>query len=162
MTWTWIVIETSKPVHNDISPFLEVLWVSLTDLPLIFPRFSPSQALLAQRVLALLILDVILGRHNDLILARYDILLTFKHILRRSIPTSLSPCVYLAVCSNFSRLGWVVFRVFRCSLVNVSSRYRGIAFLLSDFVYDSDEDRTNGGNAAGDEDDPKIGTTCFS
>jgi hypothetical protein len=46
--------------------------------------------------------------------------------------------------------------------VNVSSCYRGIAFLPSDFMYDSDEDRTNGGNAASDEDDPKIGTTCFS
>jgi hypothetical protein len=74
----------------------------------------------------------------------------------------LSPGVYLAVCSNLSRLGWVAFRVFQCSLVNVSSRYRGVAFLPSDFVYDSDEDRTNSGNAAGDEDDPKIGTTCFS
>jgi hypothetical protein len=74
----------------------------------------------------------------------------------------LSPSVYLAICSNLSRLGGVVFRVFQCSLVNVSSRYRGIAFLPSDFMYDSDEDRTNGGNAAGDEDNPKIGTTCFS
>lgn len=46
--------------------------------------------------------------------------------------------------------------------MSVSSRYRDIAFLPSDFMYDSDEDRTNGGNAAGDEDDPKIGTTCFS
>jgi hypothetical protein len=46
--------------------------------------------------------------------------------------------------------------------MNVSSRHRGIAFLSSDFVYDSDEDRTNGGDAASDEDDPKIGTTCFS
>ena len=46
--------------------------------------------------------------------------------------------------------------------MNVSSRYRGIAFLPSNFVYDSDEDRANGGNAAGDEDDPKIGTTYFS
>jgi hypothetical protein len=46
--------------------------------------------------------------------------------------------------------------------MNISSRYRGIAFLPGDFVYDSDEDRTNGGNATGDEDDPKIGTTYFS
>ena len=136
--------------------------MSLTNLPLIFPRFSPSQALLAQGVLALLILDLILGRHNNLILARHDILLTFEHILSRSIPTYLSPSVYLAICSNLSRLGRVVFRVFQCSLVNVSSRYRDIALLASDFVYGSDEDRTNRGNAASDEDDPKIGTTCFS
>jgi hypothetical protein len=46
--------------------------------------------------------------------------------------------------------------------VDVSSRYRGIALLPGEFMYDSDEDRTNGGNAAGDEDDPKIGATCFS
>ena len=29
-------------------------------------------------------------------------------------------------------------------------------------MYDSDEDRTNGRNATGDEYDPKIGTTSFS
>jgi hypothetical protein len=46
--------------------------------------------------------------------------------------------------------------------MNISSGYRNIPFLPSDFVYDSDDDGTNGGNTAGDEDDPKIGTTWFS
>jgi hypothetical protein len=46
--------------------------------------------------------------------------------------------------------------------VDVSRNCRRIAFLPSDFVYDADEDRTNSGNTAGDEDDPEIGTTIFS
>ena len=100
-----------------------------------------------------------LGRHHDLILARHDIFLTFKHILHCSISTSLSPSIYLTVCSNLSRLSRVLLRY---SLLNVSSRHRGIFFLPSDFVYDSDKDRADSGNAAGDEDDPKIGAAYFS
>lgn len=40
--------------------------------------------------------------------------------------------------------------------------YRGIDFLSGDLVEDSDEDRTDGGDAAGDEDNPEVGATLIS
>jgi hypothetical protein len=46
--------------------------------------------------------------------------------------------------------------------VEISIHRRSTGFLPGELVYDSDEDRTDSGNAAGNEDDPEIGTTGIS
>lgn len=139
----------SGPFH--IAPLFPGI---IPNLDSILPRLRPSHPFLAQRVFALLIRYFVLCPHNYSFRRRHDSLLTLKHLL--SLGISLFPAVDLAICSNLSSFGRFDLGVIEFVFVVVDVCYCGVDFLSCDSVDDSDQDGSDGGDAAGDEHNPEI------